>query len=964
MPRGELATTPLGAVLRDLAGTAATGCLHLHLREDIAAELGGDGEGEAVIYLRDGCVYAAFLPGWTDRLGTRLVSLGLLAPDGLAEALQAQESELIDWQLGELLVNLGYVEESVVVVAGLEELHEAVAELSRCTVGRWRFRRNERCRRGLVQPQTVEDLLAEVARRNRVWADLLPVVGGLDAIPALSAGAAPDSLSLDPLTWALLCKVDGVRSVRDLAAEGGLSRLEAARTIASLVEHGVLDVIDIVSVDESDAEDDHDDEVAPLASVGGTRAAISAIAAALAGFDPPRALADPESGVAADAGFVVPLQETHQVAPSDDISGLLPTDLIGGARRPAQLWLQPDNRDDPVAASLARLSEALRTALPPDQTPPARAHVEMAMPDFPKARREPVDPELDRRRERIRNAAAAELAAAHAAAEQARPHAPTPAPVDGPALPSLAAALMAGAGEHGRPTAEAAPPIVGAPAVGPAATLRATVELAEVVDLAARRLASSLRRSEPAGEAGAGEATDELGDAVATEPEAAEPEAAEPADVSGETAESAESAETADDASDASEASGMSDMARADEPPTAGASADEPPTAGARADEPPTAGASATTDASASDGSADDPASTPEASAQREESEPVRVAVLDLVEAGTVDVEASPAPEPATVPPTGEGADTYAEVALDAAADLLPPTRPPPSETTHRPALDGLDAWAAPAQPLDSSWFEAPGAPAGRPGESAPPQPLHDLATQLQDLWMDSAPREETDDADTTDVGEASNDEALDGLDEEPAAGSHMADVTPPPTAPAPGTVAPAQPNAPVADPAQVIGNEAPRQGRTASDLGFFAPAAPRLTEQAAAPANLWAEGAPASPDSEVTESAPGPAAAEPVPAQPSPGGFQPGPALVEPGHHDGPADVPPTDDGAPADSGVDDSGADRGLTDRFSLMRELSSLGVEDIQTPMTTPPAPRPARQQPKPAPQKKRKGFFSRG
>ena len=268
MPRGDLATTPLDAVLRDLAGTAATGCLHLHLRADIAAELGGDGEDEAVIYLRDGCVYAALLPGWTDRLGTRLVSLGLLAPDGLAEALQAQESELIDWQLGELLVNLGYVEESVVVAAGLEELHEAIAELSRCTVGRWRFRRNERCRRGLVRPQTVEDLLAEVARRNRVWADLLPVVGGLDAIPALSAGAAPDSLSLDPLTWALLCKVDGVRSVRDLAAEGGLSHLEAARTIASLVERGVLDVIDVVSVDESDDEDDHDDEVAALAQRG------------------------------------------------------------------------------------------------------------------------------------------------------------------------------------------------------------------------------------------------------------------------------------------------------------------------------------------------------------------------------------------------------------------------------------------------------------------------------------------------------------------------------------------------------------------------------------------------------------------------------------------------------------------------------------------------------------------------
>ena len=332
MLRGDLATTPLDAVLSDLAATAATGCLYLRLRDGhlyngdlYNGDLYDDAaDEEARVYLRGGCVCAAFLPGWTSRLGNRLVSLGLLPPDALAAILRTQRGELIDWQLAELLVNLGYIAaditEDAVVPAALEELHDAVTRLSQCRSGRWRFRRNQRCRpalsRGGVPPQPVGDVLTEVARRNRVLAELAPVVGSLDAIPALSAGAAPDTLSLDRLTWALLCKVDGSRSARALAFDCGLSRWEAARTIAPLVEHGVLDVVDVVSADSTGTDhDDADGEAARLASVGGTRAAISAIAAALAGFGPARP-GDQEATPAA-------------------------------------------GRDDPVAASLARLSEAL-----------------------------------------------------------------------------------------------------------------------------------------------------------------------------------------------------------------------------------------------------------------------------------------------------------------------------------------------------------------------------------------------------------------------------------------------------------------------------------------------------------------------------------------------------------------------------------------------------------------------------
>jgi hypothetical protein len=89
--KGDLAATPLPEVLRQLADGAATGCLHV---VDPA-------EAEGKVYLRSGRVYAVALPGSRPTLGARLVTSGALGPEALAEALEAQESELQGWRLGE-----------------------------------------------------------------------------------------------------------------------------------------------------------------------------------------------------------------------------------------------------------------------------------------------------------------------------------------------------------------------------------------------------------------------------------------------------------------------------------------------------------------------------------------------------------------------------------------------------------------------------------------------------------------------------------------------------------------------------------------------------------------------------------------------------------------------------------------------------------------------------------------------
>src|SRR3954463_4179603 len=134
--KGDLTTTPLAPLLLSLAEEESTGCLHI-----------SDAEGdEALIYFKTGLVYAVFVPGRRPQLGARLVSSGALGPEALAEALEAQRTELQGWRLGELLVHLGFVDQPVVEAFVHEQVREQTTDLMRWPTGTWKFRVNERTR--------------------------------------------------------------------------------------------------------------------------------------------------------------------------------------------------------------------------------------------------------------------------------------------------------------------------------------------------------------------------------------------------------------------------------------------------------------------------------------------------------------------------------------------------------------------------------------------------------------------------------------------------------------------------------------------------------------------------------------------------------------------------------------------------------------------------------------------------
>ncbi|MDX6218189.1 MAG: hypothetical protein QOG99_3773 [Frankiales bacterium] len=327
MLKGDLVTTPLPAVLRQLADGVVSGCLHVD-----------DGVGgTAKVFLRGGQVYSVQVPGRRPQLGARLVSSGALGPEALAEALEAQRTELQGWRLGELLVHLGYVDQPIVESFVHEQLREQTSDLMRWPTGSWKFRVNERTREDVAPPTSVEELLESVEQRRAQWDVITEVLHGPDAVPMLSAAGQTDAeMSIDPESWSLLCKVDGVRSVSELARECGFTLFEAGQVVYSLVRSGLLEVEEVLVGAETAAP--------PAPSVDSVTSRLAMA------FAP-----------ASESEIVIPAQ-AEEMSPADVAN------LVAKALREDRTLDNRTAASDEIDASVGRVSQALSALLGDDSS--------------------------------------------------------------------------------------------------------------------------------------------------------------------------------------------------------------------------------------------------------------------------------------------------------------------------------------------------------------------------------------------------------------------------------------------------------------------------------------------------------------------------------------------------------------------------------------------------------------------
>jgi hypothetical protein len=235
---GNLKDFSLADMFRLLASGSKTGTLHVD---------GPDGEG--VVCFRDGAVLYASARSVVEPAGKRLVRASIISEKQLRQAqglMKIQKKDKARRKLGQILVDEGYVESSVLeeYVRGL--VSDALFDLMRWEEGSLRFESDEPLGDvdlGLSIP--IDAVLADSTRRLEQWNKIKDKIPSLDTRFAMSGdpGQKPADIHLKPREWMLLCYLHGSRSVRELTELTGYNDFDTAKVLYGMYAAGLIEKV-------------------------------------------------------------------------------------------------------------------------------------------------------------------------------------------------------------------------------------------------------------------------------------------------------------------------------------------------------------------------------------------------------------------------------------------------------------------------------------------------------------------------------------------------------------------------------------------------------------------------------------------------------------------------------------------------------------------------------------------------
>jgi hypothetical protein len=145
-------------------------------------------------------------------------------------------------RLGDALVRMGLVGRQDVEAVAWEQMCDDVAALLGLPDPTVSFTATSGTHAPAAGP-TVEEVLAAATIRIDRWQQVVREVGGPDTVPHLTdALLSTRDTSLRPEEWAVLCRVDGRRSLMSIARQAGFTTLEAASILQGLLASGLVDV--------------------------------------------------------------------------------------------------------------------------------------------------------------------------------------------------------------------------------------------------------------------------------------------------------------------------------------------------------------------------------------------------------------------------------------------------------------------------------------------------------------------------------------------------------------------------------------------------------------------------------------------------------------------------------------------------------------------------------------------------
>jgi acid stress-induced BolA-like protein IbaG/YrbA len=136
-----------------------------------------------------------------------------------------------------------YLKQGRIVHAELGDLigEEAVHALASWTSGEFHFAPAEETDAISIYKSNAR-LLMEAAHQHDEWRVLSRKIPGLDFVPTLASPEAGRPVTLSPAEWGLIVRIDGQKSVRELAREAGASSFEVAKLLYGLATANLIEM--------------------------------------------------------------------------------------------------------------------------------------------------------------------------------------------------------------------------------------------------------------------------------------------------------------------------------------------------------------------------------------------------------------------------------------------------------------------------------------------------------------------------------------------------------------------------------------------------------------------------------------------------------------------------------------------------------------------------------------------------
>jgi hypothetical protein len=118
---------------------------------------------------------------------------------------------------------------------------EAIYALAIWSSGDFQFTPNEETDENTIHKSNTS-LLMEAARRLDEWKVLSKKIPGVDSVPMLRERESPEPVTLSPQEWNLVGKIDGQRSIEEIARLNRTSPFDVAKTLYGLVAADLVEL--------------------------------------------------------------------------------------------------------------------------------------------------------------------------------------------------------------------------------------------------------------------------------------------------------------------------------------------------------------------------------------------------------------------------------------------------------------------------------------------------------------------------------------------------------------------------------------------------------------------------------------------------------------------------------------------------------------------------------------------------